>query len=687
MPAAAHDFSSICRLDLVREREVFSKVVKTPTTTRVGVHQTHPERDSAPAPDSWSVSASAELYRIDDWSEGFFAISDVGHLAVMPRRDSEEMIDLHDVVVGLAERGIKTPVTIGFPDLLEQRMRDFTNAFGAAIEETTYQGGYAGVYPIKVNQHRHLVGQVERIGRDLGFGLEVGSKPELLAAMGMTVDTPDRLIVCNGFKESRYIQHIMLASRLGRQVVAVIESAHELELLIEHAQAFDARPLIGIRFKLQSRSTGRWSDSTGVKAKFGLDIPGILDAVETLRDAGMIDCLQLLHCHMGSQISDISVINTGVGELARVFVELWKMGAPLRFIDVGGGLGADYEGTQSTSDFSVNYDLNEYAMTVVYRIQSVCDDFEIPHPTIVTEAGRALVCHHSVLVFDVLATSRPDRWTEEENETAIAACSTKLPRVLEDVLEAYRSAAPDRALESFHDAQQARDEATTLFNVGNLTLAHRALVERIYWSTCRKVLELAREIDALPEELQEVEVQISDTCFCNLSVFQSVPDAWAVDQVFPVMPIHRLEEEPTWSATLVDITCDSDGKIDRFIDEADVARVLAIHEKRPDEPYYLAILMVGAYQETLGDLHNLFGDANLVHVQLDEDGGWLISDEVEGDTVSEVLGYLQYDPRELYRNIRRDCERSVRAGNMTAAESRELLAAYDRGLTGYTYLE
>jgi arginine decarboxylase len=635
----------------------------------------------------WSVDNSAQLYRIADWGDGFFSINEKGHLTVLPRRDGAQTIDLFEVVEGLTERGIETPVTIGFPDLLEQRMRDFTNAFGAAIKETGYKGSYAGVYPIKVNQHRHLVRQVELFGRDLGFGLEVGSKPELLAALGMTVDTPDRLIICNGFKESRYIQHIMLATKLGRKIVAVIENVHELDLLIEHSRASGVRPLIGIRFKLQTPSAGRWSDSTGVKAKFGLDIPGIVDAVEKLRGAGMIDFLQLLHCHMGSQISDINVINRGVGELARVFVELWKLGAPLQFIDVGGGLGSDYEGTQSTRDFSVNYDLNEYAMTVVYRIQSVCDDFEIPHPTVVTESGRALVCHHSVLVFNVLATSRPDRWTEGENERAIAASPTKLPRVLEDVLEAYQSTSPDRVLESFHDAQQARDEATTLFNVGNLTLTHRALVERVFWSTCRKVLEFAREIDPLPEELQEVEVQLSDTCFCNLSVFQSVPDAWAVEQVFPIMPIHRLDEEPTIRATLVDITCDSDGKIDRFIDEEDVAQVLSIHEKYPDKPYYLAVLMVGAYQETLGDLHNLFGDANLVHVRLDESGQWIISDEVEGDTVSEVLGYLQYDSRELYRNIRRDCERSVRAGDMTAAESRELLAAYERGLNGYTYLE
>jgi arginine decarboxylase len=636
---------------------------------------------------TWSATKSVAVYRIDDWSEGYYSITQDGHLAVLPRRGDGPHIDLHEIVVGLAERGIDTPVTIGFPDLLEHRMRELTGSFQNAIEETGYCGAYAGVYPIKVNQHRHLVRQIERLGRGVGFGFEVGSKPELLAAMGMTVETPDRLIVCNGFKEERYVQHIMLATKLGRQVIAVIEGAHELDLLIEQAHAFGVRPMIGIRIKLQNPSVGRWSSTTGVKAKFGLDLPGTLDAIERLRSAGMLDCLQLLHCHMGSQISDISIINKGIGELARVFVELYRLGAPLRFIDIGGGLGVDYEGSQSTSDFSVNYGLSEYATTVVYRIMSVCEEHQTPHPTIVTEAGRALVCHHSVLVFDVLAANRTDRWTEDEIQTALDDLCGDRPRVLEDAIEAWQNVTLERVLEAFHDAQQARDEATTLFNVGNLSLADRALIERIYWSTCRRVLEIAREVDPLPEELQELEATLSDTCFCNLSVFQSLPDAWAVDQVFPIVPIQRLDEEPIRRATLVDITCDSDGRIDRFVDENEISPFLAIHELLPGESYYLAILMVGAYQETLGDLHNLFGDANLVHVQLDEDGGWFFSDEVEGDTVSEVLSYLEYDPRELYRAIRRDCERSVRAGSMTAAESRELLAAYDRGLRGYTYLE
>jgi arginine decarboxylase len=635
----------------------------------------------------WTVKESTDLYRVDDWSEGFFSIIENGHLAALPWRLAGGAIDLHEVILGLAERGINTPVTVGFPDLLDNRMREFSEAFRLAIEETGYRGSYEGVYPIKVNQHRHLVRQVERLGRGLGFGLEVGSKPELLAAMGVTAETPDRLIICNGFKEERYVQHIMLATKLGRRVVAVVESAHELDLLIEQARAFAVRPMIGIRIKLQTASVGRWSATTGVKAKFGLDIPGTVDALERLREAEMIDCLQLLHCHMGSQISDISIINKGVGELARVFVELSKLGAPLQFIDVGGGLGVDYEGSQSTGDFSVNYGLGEYATTVVYRIMSVCDDHDTPHPTIVTEAGRALVCHHSVLIFDVVAVSQPDSWADDEILAAIDGYRKNLPRVLEDALEAWQSVTPERVLEAYHDAQQARDEAMTLFKVGNLTLADHALIERIFWATCRKILGSARDIDPLPEELQDLEVVLSDTCFCNLSVFQSLPDAWAVDQVFPIMPVQRLDEEPTRRATLVDITCDSDGRIDRFIGETEDSPVLPIHELRADEPYYLAILMVGAYQETLGDLHNLFGDANLVHVQVDDEGDWFLSDEVEGDTVSEVLSYLQYDPRELYRSIRDDCERSVRDGKMTPAESRELLAAYDRGLNGYTYLE
>jgi len=637
---------------------------------------------------AWDCDDSAELYRIEKWGEDFFRVGDNGRLTVKTRRDSHHSIDIYDVVMGLGDRGISTPVMIGFPELVERRMEDMAAAFAAAIEENDYQAGYTAVYPIKVNQHRQLVLQIEKHGRQLGFGLEVGSKPELLAVMALTAGAEDRLIICNGFKERRYIHHIMLATKLGRRVVAVIENLDELELILEESVATHVRPHIGIRLKLDSPSTGRWRDSTGEKAKFGLTIPGVLLVVQRLADAGMLDCLELLHCHMGSQISDIQVVNAGLAELTRVFVELQGMGANLSFIDVGGGLGIDYDGSQTNSDFSVNYSLEEYANTVVYRIKSVCDDAGIGHPTIVTEAGRAMVGHHSVLVFDVLGCNRLDRWALDSASARREVDAVGAPRVLNDLLDAYSSVEPDRLLEAYHDAHQAREEGLTHFAVGLFDLAKRGLVDRLFWSTCLEIVRLAVDLDPMPEELEELKLRLSDTYFCNLSVFQSLPDSWAIDQVFPVMPIHRLDEEPTRRATLVDITCDSDGKIDRFIDEVDdMTPVLPVHELRAGESYFLAVFLVGAYQETLGDLHNLFGDTNLVHIRSNGEGGWNLEDVVVGDTVAEVLGYLEYDPRVLLEAMRRDCEMAVRAGRLSVADSREVLQSYEAGLAGSTYLE
>jgi arginine decarboxylase len=637
---------------------------------------------------AWTYRDSADLYRIDQWGEDFFRVGEEGRLTVSTGNDGDRPIDLYDVVMGLSDRGISTPVMIGFPELVERRMEEMAEAFAEAIEESEYGAGYTAVYPIKVNQHRHLVGQIEEHGRRLGFGLEVGSKPELLAVMALTTNSDSRLIVCNGFKERRYIHHIMLATKLGRRVVAVIENLDELELVIEESLATNVRPHIGVRLKLDSPSVGRWRDSTGEKAKFGLTVPGVLVVVERLAEAGMLDCLELLHCHMGSQISDIQVVNTGLAELARVFVELQRMGANLSFIDVGGGLGIDYDGSQTNSDFSVNYSLQEYATTVVYRIKSVCDDAGVKHPTIVTEAGRAMVGHHSVLVFDVLGSNRLDRWALDPDSARREVEAVGSPRVLKDLLDAYLSVEPDRLLEAYHDAQQAREEGLTHFTVGLLDLGKRGLVDRLFWSTCLEIVRLADGMDPMPEELEELRLRISDTYFCNLSVFQSLPDSWAIDQVFPIMPIHRLDEEPTRRATLVDITCDSDGKIDRFIDPfEEMAPVLPVHDLVAHEGYYLAVFLVGAYQETLGDLHNLFGDTNLVHVRSDGKGGWNLEDVVAGDTVAEVLGYLEYDPRGLSEAIRRDCELAVRAGRLSVADSREVLQSYDAGLAGSTYLE
>ncbi len=649
----------------------------------------HPDSPPTSAREKpWTIQDTVDLYRLDAWSEGYFVAGASGHLMVQPDNRSGHQIDLYEIVRGLEERGIRSPVTIGFPDLLRRRIEEMVDAFGDAIESNNYTGGYSGVYPVKVNQQRFLVERVEAIGRELNFGLEVGSKPELLAVMGMTAESPDRLIVCNGFKEERYLRHVMLATKLGRRIVAVIENLDELDTLVRVFQESGARPLIGIRLKLDSHGSGRWRHSTGEKAKFGLSIPGVLKVVKKLEEAGMLDCLVLLHCHMGSQISDIQVVNAGLAELTRVYVELCRLGAGMQYIDVGGGLGVDYDGSQTNSEFSTNYGLQEYADTVVYRVMSGCDEAGVDHPTIVTEAGRALVSQHCVLVCDVVGANTVDQWamSVEEARERLARVPDP-PRAVEEVLDALSSVRDHRLLESYHDAVQAREEALTLFRVGLLDIEMRALVDRLFWSTCLEINRLSRDLDPMPEELQELEHSLSDTYFCNLSVFQSLPDSWAIDQVFPIMPIHRLDEEPDRRATLVDITCDSDGKIDRFVDLEDVAPTMPLHAIRNGEPYYLGIFLTGAYQETLGDLHNLFGDTNLVHIVLAEDGGWEIGEIVEGDTVSEVLEYLQYEPRALLKAIRRDCERSMRAGQLTVSEGRALIDAYDAGLNGYTYLE
>lgn len=636
---------------------------------------------------SWSLRDAEELYRLDDWGMGFFGIADDGTVTVRPHRDDDAVINLYEVISGLVERGIRPPVSISFPEVLELRMASMARAFAEAMRENEYDGEYVAVYPIKVNQQRHLVEEVSSFGAKLGFGLEVGSKPELLAVMGLTAERPSRLIVCNGFKEERYIRHILLAHKMGRNIVTVIENLDELRILIEQAKSADIRPRIGVRLKLEPHSSGRWRSTTGEKAKFGLTIPGIVEAARQLQSVGMLDCLELLHCHMGSQISDIQVVNSGISEIVRVFVELHKMGASPSLIDVGGGLGVDYDGSKTNSDFSTNYSLTEYASTVVYRIMSICDELGVPHPTIITEAGRAMVSYHSLLVFNVLGSNRLDRWPADDNVAEAEAFSDQPPRVLDDLLTAYYSIQPERLLESYHDALQAREEALTLFNVGHLGLELRSIIDRLFWSACFKILEHARELDPMPEELQELDLKLSDTYFCNLSVFQSVPDSWAIDQLFPIMPLHRLREKPLRRGTIADITCDSDGKIDRFIDQLDVAPVLPLHELEKDIPYFLGIFLVGAYQETLGDLHNLFGDANLVHIRTTEEGGWEIDEVVEGDTVSEVLKQLQYEPRRLAQAIRRECERSVAAKKLSATELREILDAYESGLNGYTYLE
>ncbi len=634
----------------------------------------------------WTIDDAAELYRVKAWGKGFFDINDKGHVVVRPQRDAARQIDLYDIVSGLAERGINTPVLLSFSDLLEKRIRDFHEAFAKAIRDNDYKGRYSAVYPIKVNQQRHLVELVQHTCSELGFGLEVGSKPELLAVLGMTASNPDQLIICNGYKEEAYIRYTMLATKLGRTIIPVIESINELNLIIKLAKQHDVRPRIGVRVNLNARGVGRWRHSTGEKAKFGLNIPQVLNVVKLLREHDMIDCLKLVHCHLGSQIHDIRNITAGVSELTRVYVELAKMGAGVEYLDIGGGMGVDYDGSQTNFEYSTNYSLEEYAANAIYRIMSICDDEGVKHPTVITECGRAMVSYNSVLIFNVVGANRVDGSPLTPEQTPDPK-DKEIPRPILDLLEAATRLNEQNIPEVYHDILDARDEATNLFNLGHLSLEHRGLADRLYWITTTRIRDICRTLDEVPEELQDIETALSDTYFCNMSIFQSLPDTWAIDQIFPIMPIHKLDEQPTRHATLADLTCDSDGKIDRFVDRDDVKPTIMLHEINHGDEYFIGTFLVGAYQETLGDLHNLFGDTHVVHISLDESGDWCIDNVVEGDTVREVLQYTQYDVHRLFQAFRLECERSVRAGRLPVAESHALLKAYEAGLSGYTYLE
>lgn len=632
----------------------------------------------------WSTSEAERLYQMDRWGQGYFGVGDDGRVRVRPDRTTEREIDLLEVVEGLAERDLAPPLLIRFSDILADRLRALHDAFASAIAENGYAGRYVAVYPIKVNQQRPVVEEVYRYGREFDFGLEVGSKPELLAVMAMTDEAEERLIICNGFKDDEYIEGVILSTKLGRNIIPVVEKFSELKLILKHASAYDVRPKIGVRVKLASQGAGRWRDSAGERSKFGLFVSEILDMVELLAANDMLDCLKLIHCHPGSQIQDIRRLKEAIGELGHVYAELVKLGVPLEYVDVGGGLGVDYDGSRTTFDSSMNYTMQEYAAEVVYRLASVCDERDVPHPTIISESGRAMTAYQSVLVINVLGASGP---RTSHGPPVDIEDSEELPPPLRDLAVAHADATAERAVEVYHDAVQARDEAMNLFKLGYLSLEHRGMAERLFWSLCSRVHDMANDLERIPEELEPLEEILSEIYFCNFSLFQSLPDSWAIDQLFPILPIQRLDERPTHRAVLADMTCDSDGKIDRFVDLQDVRKTLEVHELLPGEDYYLAVFLVGAYQETLGDLHNLFGDTNVVHVRLHEEGGWWIEETVKGDTSRDVLGYMQYDVAKLVPRIVRDCEVAVRAGRMTLPESRVLKKFYETALDGYTYLE
>jgi arginine decarboxylase len=646
-----------------------------------------PASASRRAATPWSIEDSRDLYHVDAWGQGYFSINDAGHVIVRPNQRAGEEIDLFEVVQGLKARDLTTPVVVRFSGILAHRLRHLHEAFAQAIAENEYRNRYSAVFPIKVNQQRLVVEEVYRYGREFSFGLEVGSKPELLAVMAMSENSPDRLIVCNGFKDDSYIESVIIATKLGRTIVPVVENFSELGLIIKHAGKYGVTPRIGVRVKLASEGSGRWRDSAGEKSKFGLFITEILEVVEVLRRHDMLDCLKLVHCHPGSQLQDIRRVKDAINELAHVYAELKLLGAGLEYIDVGGGLGVDYDGSGTNYPSSMNYTLAEYANDVVYRIASVCNARGIAHPRIVSESGRAIAAHHSVLIFNTLGTSALDKFRVAGREDEDYRGSEPIPQPVRDLFEAYRGVTERRLVECYHDAMTAREQTLQMFNLGLMSLEFRGLAERLFWATCARIRDQARKLDEVPEELECLEAILSDIYFCNMSVFQSLPDSWAIDQLFPIMPIHRLDEAPTRRGVLADITCDSDGKIDRFVCHREVKRTLELHNISAGDEYYLGAFLVGAYQETLGDLHNLFGDTHVVHIRLEDDGQWSIGEIVKGDTANKVLEYMEYDVEELYPALARDCERAIREGRMTVAESQAIKRFYEGQLNGYAYLE
>lgn len=648
-----------------------------------------PADAATPAAAPWSAQDAASLYGVERWGAGYFGVNDAGHVVVRPDKNGGENgaeggrhIDLKRLVDDLRQRDLEPPLLIRFSGILEHRLAQLATTFQHAIDEFGYQGRYRAVYPIKVNQQRHVVEEVLRFGREHGFGVEAGSKPELLAVMALVEDA-DTPIICNGFKDDQFIEAVTLATKIGLNVIPVVEKFSELKLIIHHAKRHNVRPQIGIRVKLAARGSGRWEQSGGVRSKFGLFVSEVLEAVELLRQEGMLDCLKLVHFHLGSQINEIRAIKRAIIELVRVYVEIQALGASLEYLDVGGGLGVDYDGSKTTFGASINYSLQEYANDIIYHVKDVCDRAGIAHPTVISESGRAMVAYHSVLVFDVIGWSGFDRFDIPGNLSA--SDLEELPPPVRHLYETHHGMSESSLLEDYHDAQLDRDETLNLFALGHCSLEHRALGEKLFYAVCSRALRMARVMSEPPQELADLESVLSDLYFCNLSIFQSLPDAWAIDQVFPIMPIHRLLEEPSCRGILADITCDSDGKIDRFIGGRDFKSVLELHPYTGDE-YFLGVFLVGAYQEILGDLHNLLGDTNAVHVTVGDDGEPIIDEVVEGDTVAEVLSYVQFTPEELRRNFRRTVERAVRDRKLSLEESRVLRRFYEQGLSGYTYL-
>jgi arginine decarboxylase len=627
----------------------------------------------------WRVEDSAELYNINGWGVNYFSINEKGNVMVTPRKGSAS-VDLKDLLDELSLSDVSTPVLVRFPDILDDRIISISDCFRSAAEEYGYQAQNFIIYPIKVNQMRPVVEEIVSHGKKFNIGLEAGSKPELHAVIAINTD-PGSLIICNGYKDEDYIELALLAQKMGKRIFLVIEKLNELKLIASISKRLKVKPNLGIRIKLASVGSGKWEDSGGDISKFGLTSSELLEALEFIEKNRMRDCIKLIHFHIGSQVTKIRRIKTALREASQFYVQMSKLGYNIEFVDIGGGLGVDYDGTgSSNSESSVNYTIQEYVNDSVSTFVDAANKNNIPHPNVITESGRSLTAHHSVLIFEVLEATTLPSWDDEETIT------DQDHELVRDLFVLWDDFNQMRMLETWHDAQQIREEALDRFSLGLLDLKTRAQIERLFWSIARKVYKMASVTKHVPDELRQISRILSDKYFCNFSLFQSLPDAWAIDQIFPIMPIHRLNEEPSVNATIQDMTCDSDGKIDNFISTRNTPHQIAMHPLRGKESYYMGVFLVGAYQEILGDLHNLFGDTNAVHVSVDENG-YQIDQVIDGETVAEVLDYVQYNPKKMVRTVETWVTTSVKAGIISLEEGKEFLSNYRSGLYGYTYLE
>ena len=627
----------------------------------------------------WTIEDSRELYNINGWGVSYFGVNDKGNVYVTPCKDKTQ-IDLREVMDELALRDVTSPVLLRFPDILDNRIEKTASCFEVAKKEYGYKGENFIIYPIKVNQIQRVVEEIISHGRKFNLGLEAGSKPELHAVLAVQCQS-DSLIICNGYKDQAYIELALLAQKMGKRIFIVVEKLNELETIATVAKKLNVKPNLGIRIKLASSGSGKWEESGGDASKFGLTSAELLQALDIMEKKGWHDCLKLIHFHIGSQITKIRRIQTALREASQFYINLHKMGYKVEFVDCGGGLGVDYDGTRSSnSESSVNYSIQEYVNDCIYTFVEAADKNELPHPNLITESGRSLTAHHSVLVIDVLETASlpemPEEFEAKETDH----------QLVKDLYEIWDNLNPRNMLEDWHDAEQIREEALQLFSHGIVDLKTRAEIEAMYWSVCHEINNLAKHMKHVPEELRGLDKILADKYFCNFSLFQSLPDSWAIDQLFPIMPIQRLNERPTRNATLQDITCDSDGKIANFVTDGHIGNVLPLHPLKKNEPYYLGVFLVGAYQEILGDMHNLFGDTNAAHISV-KDGKYCIDQIFDGETVEEVLDYVQYNPKKLVRQLEQWVTKSVKEGKISLDEGKEFLGTYRNGLFGYTYLQ